>query len=106
MDGLLVEITERASAGAARVAAGTAGARGGGRVTRTFGRHGKDAKLRAQFLALTLGALRFVAAEKQGFKLEMTFLADVFKNRHDESLPHHSLFPLESLQVDFANVRW
>ncbi len=48
-----------------------------------FGRHGKDAQLWAQLLALTLGALGLVAAEDQGFKLVLAFLADVFKNRHD-----------------------
>jgi hypothetical protein len=55
----------------------------GARRARAFWPTRKDAKLRAQFLALTLGALGLVAAEDQRFELVLAFLADVFKNRHD-----------------------
>src|ERR1039458_1887237 len=82
--GMLVEVPERAGARTPRIAAGATGARGSRRTCGAFGGHGKDTKLRAQLLALTLGALGLVAAEDQGFKLVLAFLADVFKNRHDD----------------------
>ena len=80
----LVEVAERAGARAPRVAAGTAGSRGSRGARTALGGHGEDAKLRAQLLALTLGALGLIAAEDQGFKLVLAFLADVFKNRHED----------------------
>src|SRR5579871_1752140 len=56
------------------------------KVRTTLGRHRENAKLRRQFLALALGAFGFVAAKNEGFKLVLTFLADIFKNRHDVTL--------------------
>jgi hypothetical protein len=38
----------------------------------------------AELLALTLGALSFVAAKDQGFELVLALLANVFKNRHED----------------------
>lgn len=49
---------------------------------RAFRGNGENAELCAQLLALTFGALRFVAAKDQSFELVLTFLADIFKNRH------------------------
>jgi hypothetical protein len=47
-----------------------------------FSAHGKAGKLLAEPLALTLGAGGFLCAQDYGFKLVVTLLADVFKNRH------------------------
>jgi hypothetical protein len=81
---VLVEVAERAGARTPRVTTGAAGTRGSRRARTALGGHGEDAKLRAQPLALTLGALGLVAAEDQGFKLVLAFLADIFKNRHND----------------------
>src|SRR5260370_37577286 len=77
-------VSERAGARTSRIAAGTARARGSRHSGTALGGHREHAKLRAQLLALALRALRLVAAEQQGFKLVLAFLADVFKNRHDD----------------------
>jgi hypothetical protein len=85
----LVEVAERAGARTPRIATGAASAGGSRRAPAAFrghalGRHGKNAKLRAELLALTLGALGLVAPEDKGFKFVLAFLADVFENRHDD----------------------
>jgi len=84
----LVEVAERASAGAARISAGAAGSgsgrQGGTRTGRALGGHGEHTELWAQLLALAFGAPGFVAAEDQGFKLVLTIFTDVFENRHDD----------------------
>src|SRR5580700_1495140 len=79
-----IEISERACAGTSGVAAGAACAHGTRRTSGTLRGDGKDTKLRAQLLALTLRALGLVAAEDQGFKLVLAFLADVLENRHED----------------------
>src|SRR5579863_5441754 len=86
----LVEVAQRAGAGAARIATGAATAGGNGPGRRAFGRRSKHTELRAQLCALTLGTLGLVAAKDQCFKLVLTLLADVFKNRHG-SLPRTPL---------------
>ena len=99
----LIEIAERAGARAARIAARTASSSLSRRTRGAFCRHGKHTELRAQLPAFALGTLGLVAAEDQSFKLVLTFLTDVFKNRH-ESLPwDRLLLILESICGNFAN---
>jgi hypothetical protein len=57
-----------------------------------------------EFLALALGALRFVAAKHQSLKFVLTFLADIFKNRHIDHSPATGLLLLESICANFANA--
>src|SRR5258708_4884103 len=82
-------VSQRAGARTSRITAGTTRGRGSRGARTALCGHGKDAELRAQLLALALGTLRLVAAEDQRFKLVLAFLANVFKNRHDESLPRN-----------------
>jgi hypothetical protein len=78
----LVHVSERAGAGSARIAAGSAGPTGSGRASRAFRRYGENTQLGGELPALTLRTLRFVAAKYQSLKLVLTLLADIFKNRH------------------------
>src|SRR5262249_10555894 len=77
---------KRTCALAARIAAGAARAARGfpGRKSRrgVLCRDGKNGELWGQFLAVALGALRFLGAIDQGFKFVIALLADVFKDRH------------------------
>ncbi len=82
--GWLVEVAERASAWTARIAAGAATGGRSRRPSGAFSRDRKNTQLWAQLPAFTLGALRLVAAEDQGFKLVLAFPADIFKNRHED----------------------
>lgn len=81
---MLIEVAERAGAGATRIAAGAASStRAGRRALRPLGGHGEDAELRAQLPAFAFGAPGFITPEDQRFKLMLALLADVLKNRHD-----------------------
>jgi len=99
---LLIEVAERAGTRTARIAARAARPRRGWYAAGAFCGHRENAKLRTQLFAFALGTLCLVAAEDQGFKLVLAFLADVFKNRHDE-LPWNGMILLESICGNFAN---
>ena len=81
----LVEVSHGTCAGAARIAAGAAPASRSrcAAAARALGGYCENAQLRAKFLAFALWTLRLVAAKNQGFKFVLTFLTDIFKNRHD-----------------------
>jgi hypothetical protein len=79
---ILIEISERAGAGTARVATGAAASARSWRTHRAFSRGGENTELRTQLFAFALWALGFVAAEHQRFELVLAFLADVFKDWH------------------------
>ena len=81
-DADLTPLIHGASAGAARVAAGTTAPAGSWRAHRALSRSGEYTELRTQLFAFALWALGFVAAKHQRFELVLTFLADIFKNRH------------------------
>ena len=85
--GQLIHVAERAGAGTARITTRTTRTAGSGRARRAFGGDGKNTELWAQLLALAFWTLGFVPTEDQRFKLVLTFLTDIFKNRHVESLP-------------------
>jgi hypothetical protein len=71
-----------AGAGAARIAAASAGAACRSCCARLLASNGETGKLLAQTFTLTFGTGGFLLAHYNGFKLVVTLLADVFKNRH------------------------
>lgn len=83
---LTVPSIHGAGAGTARVAARAAGA------TRTltglgfFSAHGEAGKLLAELFAFAPGTFSLLAAQHDGFKMVVTTLADVLKNRHSQAL--------------------
>jgi uncharacterized protein len=79
----LVEIAHRTSARAARIATRSASSNARRTTRRSLCRNRKNAQLRAQFLAFALRALDLIAGKNQSFKLVLTFLANILKNRHD-----------------------
>ena len=81
----LVEVPQRAGAGPPRIAAGSATTCGHVRTRRAFRGYRENTQLGSEFSALTRGAFRLVAAKHQGFKLVLTLLADILKNRHADS---------------------
>src|SRR5579862_3077654 len=78
----LVHVAERAGAGAAGIAAGSAGAPGSGRRRTAFGRDREDGELRLELGRVALRAFGFFLAVDQRLELVVTLLADVFVNRH------------------------
>jgi len=69
-----------AGARPARITASTARAHGAARLL--LAANGKAGELLLEPLALALGACGLLAAQNNGFKMVVTLLADIFKDRH------------------------
>jgi hypothetical protein len=79
-----IEVTKRASARTARIAAGSAGASRSGAARRALRRYGKHGGLRIKLGGMALRALRLLFAVHESFELMMAFLANVFEDGHGQ----------------------
>jgi hypothetical protein len=86
-----VEVLHRASPWTTRIATGSASSRWHGwlrrrlRRTPTLCGYGKNRELGLKFSAFAFRTFRLLLAENQSFEIVLTFLADIFKNRHEEN---------------------
>jgi hypothetical protein len=82
-----VEVLHRASPRTTRIATGSASAGWHGwlRRTSTLCGYCKHRELGLKFSAFAFRTFRLLLAENQSFEIVLTFLADIFKNRHEEN---------------------